>query len=374
MVSRQRILFLYAKTGAGHRAGALAVAEALQQRHGAEVDISSCDGLQALGLWPFDHFAQWWPAMLKLGGIPWGVFYRWTNHPIIPAALARLLLPMTVSRVAALLAMHSPKVIVSFHPLYTHTVTAVLRGMSRPVPFVSVVLDLVSIHAAWCSPSCSQVFVPTPQAAMRVLGWGLAPERVTCTGLPVAAHFVTATHLEPVAARARLGLPLHGPMVLATGGGDASGPLLEVVRLLAAKVPHINLVVITGNNVSLRRDLIRANLDVRVEGFVENMELWMRAADILLTKAGPNTMAEAMVMGLPSVLYHAIPGQETGNVQWAISHGAALWAPRPSEATEAIITLLSDKPRRNDMSEAALKLARPNAAIAVGEGVWQLIA
>ncbi|HOS79811.1 MAG TPA: glycosyltransferase [Anaerolineae bacterium] len=372
--SRRRFLFLYSETGAGHRSGALAVREALQQRHGAEVEITLCDGLQTLGRWPFDRFPRWWPAMTRLGGAPWGAFYGLTNHPLVPQVLARLLLPLTAGPVARLLAAHPAEGVVSFHPLFTHTFGMILQRRYPATPLVNVVLDLVSIHAAWCAPVCARIFVPTAEAAARALAWGMAPERVICAGLPVHSRFVTAARLDPAVARARLGLPEQPPMVLVTGGGDAPGPLLRLVRAVRKAAPQAQLIVITGRNAALRQALVAREPGVRVEGFVGNMELWLRAADVLLTKAGPNTLAEALIMGLPMVLYQAIPGEETGNVEWTVSRGAAVWAPQPQRAAEAVAAVLADPARRAGMQAAALTLARPAAADVIAAALWQFVA
>lgn len=369
---RRRLLFLYSSTGAGHRSAALAVREALVQRYGPAAEVALCDGLQATGRWPFDHFPRWWPAMVRLGGMPWGAFYRLTNHPAIPRSMARLLLPYTAPPLTRLLAEHPAEIIVSFHPLFTHTVSAVLRRSDSQTPLVSVVLDLVNIHTAWCAPDCARIFVPTAEAAARAVAWGMSPARVQCAGLPTHPRFAAAAHLERAAARAPLGLPPTGPVILATGGGDAGGSLLKVIQTLARRLPHAHIVAIAGNNSALQRALARQHPAVRVEGFTENMELWMRAADVLLTKAGPNTLAEALVLGLPMVLYRAIPGQETGNAAWVTAHGAGLWAPRPTRAAAAVAALLADDTRRANMAAAALRLAQPAAAAAIGEALWQL--
>jgi 1,2-diacylglycerol 3-beta-galactosyltransferase len=112
--------------------------------------------------------------------------------------------------------------------------------------------------------------------------------------------------------------------------------------------------------------------NLRVLGFQEQMPLWMRAADILVTKAGPNTLAEAFLMGLPAVMYHAIPGQEAGNPGFVEKHGAGVWAPKPKLAAEAVMGLLADARARNRMAEAARSLARPQAADAIARALWEL--
>jgi 1,2-diacylglycerol 3-beta-galactosyltransferase len=53
------------------------------------------------------------------------------------------------------------------------------------------------------------------------------------------------------------------------------------------------------------------------------------AADVLVTKAGPGTICEALNAGLPMALYSRLPGQEEGNIDYVCKNGAGVWAPHP---------------------------------------------
>lgn len=373
-IKTRRFLFLYSCTGGGHRAGARAVSAAMNASYGPRAAITLCDGLEASKRWPFNRFPKWWPAMVRFQGRPWRWFYECTNRPAIPTAMARLLLPYTAPPLQRLLAQNPAEVITSFHPLFTHTLAALLQRQPHAPPLASVVLDLVTIHAAWCAPTCARIFVPTAEAAARALAWGIQPTRVQCTGLPAHPRFAEAAQRDVVAVRTELGLPLEKPIVLIMGGGDAIGPFPALVRAVTLSCPQAHIVVIAGKNAALRQTLMQEQLRIQVEGFIENIELWMRAADVLLTKAGPNTLAEACIIGAPMVLYHAIPGQETGNVDWVVSHGAAWWAPKPQQAAAAVATLLADTQQRAQMRAAALRLARPSAAATIAAALWELAA
>jgi 1,2-diacylglycerol 3-beta-galactosyltransferase len=89
---------------------------------------------------------------------------------------------------------------------------------------------------------------------------------------------------------------------------------------------------------------------------------FMRAADILVTKAGPGTISEALNAGLPLILYSRLPGQEDGNVSFVISEGAGVWAPRPTQIASAVSEWLLDPAKRAQACAASRRLARPQAA------------
>ena len=71
-------------------------------------------------------------------------------------------------------------------------------------------------------------------------------------------------------------------------------------------------------------------------GFVNNMEEWMSAADVIVTKAGPGTIAEAIVSNLPIVLNGFIPCQEFGNVNFVTSRGLGAFEGDPMRIAEVL--------------------------------------
>jgi 1,2-diacylglycerol 3-beta-galactosyltransferase len=72
-------------------------------------------------------------------------------------------------------------------------------------------------------------------------------------------------------------------------------------------------VVICGRNEKLMEKLNASTwspeMNVVVKGFVDNMHQWMGASDCIITKAGPGTIAESLICGLPLLLNGFVPGQ-----------------------------------------------------------------
>ena len=97
-------------------------------------------------------------------------------------------------------------------------------------------------------------------------------------------------------------------------------------------------------------------------GFVDNMAEWMRAADLVVTKAGPGTISEALCSGLPMLLTWYIPGQERGNLEWVVDIGAGRYVPGARELVDALAELsLPGSPGLAAMRSAVAEVARPDA-------------
>ncbi len=115
--------------------------------------------------------------------------------------------------------------------------------------------------------------------------------------------------------REDLGLESDLPTCLIVGGGDGMGGLVQISCALGKKLgasdcygeTQYQMVVVCGNNREAKEALERVNwgsgVNVNVQGFVNNMDEWMNAADCLVTKAGPGTIAEASICGLPCMLF-----------------------------------------------------------------------
>jgi 1,2-diacylglycerol 3-beta-galactosyltransferase len=92
------------------------------------------------------------------------------------------------------------------------------------------------------------------------------------------------------------------------------------------------------------------------------MPIFMSASDALITKAGPGTISEGFIKGLPLILYSKVTGQEDGNVEYVVQNGAGVWAPRPREVVDTLRTWVNDPEAMQRTAEISLSLAKPEAS------------
>jgi 1,2-diacylglycerol 3-beta-galactosyltransferase len=92
----------------------------------------------------------------------------------------------------------------------------------------------------------------------------------------------------------------------------------------------------------------------------------MRAADVIVTKAGPGAISEAVACELPIVLTGALPGQEKGNIDFVLQNGLGVLAPTPESVTHHLTALL-DTPgwQLDQMRARARAISRPRATFDV---------
>mmetsp|Transcript_33076 Transcript_33076/g.47841 ORF Transcript_33076/g.47841 Transcript_33076/m.47841 type:complete len:501 (-) Transcript_33076:305-1807(-) len=114
-------------------------------------------------------------------------------------------------------------------------------------------------------------------------------------------------------------------------------------------------------------------VDVIGLGFVTNMAEYMAASDVLVTKAGPGTIAEAAAVGLPVMLTSFLPGQEEGNADFVIEKqfGALVPDYDPTAIADEVCDWLSNEGKLADMSRSASVAGVPLAAKDIARKIGQ---
>lgn len=326
----KRALLLISDTGGGHRSAANALAAALEETQLPHRYEPRIEDVAAHCAFPLTQLGLGYSMALRYAPPVYGALYYATNGRRRYKALVRFCEPLYRERLRDLFVEYQPDVIVSVHPLLNH---AALRARDdariQHVPVVTVITDLGKVHESWLVPEADAVVVPAREVYQRALSRGVPPERLRLLGHPIHPKFddVTGSKAD---LREQLKLPAHAPVVMLMAGGEGGGKLLSTALALARARLPIELVVVCGRNepLALKLGELSATLPtpMHVLGFTDKVPEYFRAVDLLVTKAGPGTLAEANAAQLPVVVYDYIPGQERGNVDFVRQNGLGVIA------------------------------------------------
>jgi 1,2-diacylglycerol 3-beta-galactosyltransferase len=363
-----KILVLFSDTGGGHRSAAQAVIEVLEEKHSGEFALDMVDVFKAYAPYPLNRMPDLYPAMVKLPNL-WRLGYRMFDGRRRTEVVMDSVWPWVRPAAKQLVREHPADLVLCVHPLFNAPVLRAL-GKHRP-PFITVVTDLVTTPHYWFHRRVDVCVVPTEEVRRNALKSGLSTDQVKLLGLPVGKRFLQPGNKMEI--RKRLGWPLDRPMVLLIGGGEGMGPLYDTAQSIATLNPECALAVIAGKNEKLKQRLENAawKIPVFIYGFTKEMPDFMKATDILVTKAGPGTISEALVSGLPMVLYSRIPGQEDGNVRYVVEEGAGRWAPGAEKTAKAVRRWIIHPSFKESAAAACLRIARPRAANDIADLIWE---
>jgi len=363
------VLFLFSDTGGGHRTAAEAIDRALHRlAQGRPVRSDMVDAFAACGIFPLREGIKSYGALLNVQPSPYPALFHLSNGRTRARIMTELGKPFIRHNFRQLVERLDPSLVVSVHPLLNELARETIDEMGSRAPLITVITDLVTIHHAWTSDSAADQYVVASAEAARVcVSRGIPADRVHNLGLPIRDGFSPST--DPTADKRALGLDPARRTLLVMSGGEGGGRLRSIVRQVAGTMRALNLqvVAICGRNEGLRERMLalapRFGPDAKVLGFVDNIADYMRAADALLSKAGPGTIAEAAACGLPIIICDYISGQEAGNLGFVESRAAGVVA---LEARDVSATLRrffgSDPGVLQSYRRSALESARPHAA------------
>lgn len=364
---KPRILFLFSDTGGGHRSATEAIIEALQQEYPDQFEWEMVDIFKDYAPLPLNRMPDWYPYMVLAPNL-WGASFKITDGRVRARAITTTMWPVAARTARNIINNHPSDLVVSVHPL---AVSWILRALGpvRP-PFITVVTDMVTTHALWYDKRSDVILVPTDKAKTRALGNGILEERVKVVGQPIARKYCAPIG-NKAELREKLGWPLDKLIVLAVGGGDGMGPLGQTARAISESGLDLGLVIVTGRNERLKKSLESAHwkIPTKIYGFTKELPDFMRAADVLVTKAGPGTIAEAMNAQLPIIMYARLPGQEDGNVTYTVAEGAGVWAPTPHSVVATLEKWVREPDSRIPFVEACKRVSKPNSSIDIAHEI-----
>jgi len=401
LIGPQRtILFLIADTGAGHRSAANAIRNAItfitqkkqeewliQEQAGEEEQksmpaqpgyrIEIVDVFQEYSRFPLREAVKLYGPAIRYRPKLYGRIYQFSNQAQRFSAMKTVSTPLIHNGLLRLIKSVKPDVIVSVHPLLNHVTIRILQDLDVHIPFITVVTDLVSVHHAWFAPGADAYIVPTTYAKELALKQGMDPVRVHLMGMPIDPKFTLSPESKQELQR-KLGLKPDLPVVLLIGGGEGAMGLRSAVHAISQARLPVQLLIISGRNkrlyVQLQRTRSSLHVPARVFGFVQNMQEMMHASDIIVTKAGPGTICEALACNLPIILSGYVPGQEEGNVTYVVENNVGMLAYDSVELINILRRLLKPGSEllRQEI-ENARHICRPGASFDIANCILSFL-
>ena len=237
--------------------------------------------------------------------------------------------------------------------------SAYARRQGQPIPLWGVITDFLP-HRFWHVPPDEHIryVVPTETAVQRLMILGTPADRIHTFGIPIQADVLVA--------RRRTVSRENGRRVLVMGGSRGLGARFATIRHLDRAAADFTIDVVTGTNRRLRKQLLAARHKfkhpIRIRGYVKDAMALMRRASLLIGKPGGLTSAEAMASGTPMLIIRPLPGQERGNTEMLVRHGAAIHLDRDRDLPGVVASLIANPALLDMMADRARAVGKPDAA------------
>lgn len=296
----------------------------------------------------------------------WSFLYAKTDRPSRDSLLGKLKRAaekLNTRKLNAEIERLAPDVILCTHFLPAELLSR-QKAKGRVLPPLWVQVTDFDVHALWVHPFVDRYCVASEEVAFRLADRGVAPEKISVTGIPVMPQFNAP--LDRATCARELGVAPSEFTVLMMAGGAGVGGLDDLAgRLL--RIPNApQLIALAGRNAELLKRLqkLAARHPGRLFplGFTTTVERVMTAADLVVTKPGGLSVSECLAKRRPMLLVSPIPGQEERNADYLLEAGAAIKAVDGATLEFKLVRLMAEPARLEAMSAAAARIGRPRAA------------
>ncbi|MEO6728791.1 MAG: glycosyltransferase [Candidatus Dojkabacteria bacterium] len=240
---------------------------------------------------------------------------------------------------------NKPDVVISIHPIVSAALNKVKTHNEAEFKSVTVITDLVTLFRGWADTSSDLVFAPTKESVNNLINFGVDVKNIKFPLFPINPNMEKAEERNSIFKS--LGLDPTKKTVLLTGGGFGIESLKKAISNISKKFQDLQIILIAGKNINFKsylEDKYKNNKNIKILGYVNNMQDFIFVSDIVIGKPGPATILEFEVFNKKAILTKKIGEQEIGNIAYAKSNPNFRYIGEDwSKLEETIMDLLDKK-------------------------------
>jgi len=363
----KKILILYISEYSGHFHAAKALEKALSAANG-RLTIKMVNALEYTNPILGKLINKAYLEVIRKKPELWGNIYD--NPDVIKKTRGarEALHRFNMSKIKKLIESFDPDIVFCTQAFPCGMVADYKRTSGKNIPLVGILTDHAP-HSYWLFDEVDFYVVPSKKTAEILERKGIGKDKLKAYGIPVDPKFSERHDKEKIFND--LGLSKDKPIILIMGGSQGLGAIEEVVRSFLQDDKHdYQLIVVSGNNKKLKRKLSRISKKrteyIKILPFVDNIDELMEISNIIITKAGGITTAEALAKKLPILVVDPIPGHERMNTDYLVDEGAAIEVENYGDVHD-IVNILFDSEKLSTIRKNAEKLSMPASALNIAE-------
>lgn len=297
----------------------------------------------------------------------WDLTYRLTNSRQIFKIVNRFVKPF-YSPFYQLLEEKKPDLLISTHPYWNYILEEYDTRFRQKINYLMVITDSITIHYSWLSGVVDFYFVPNQDTKEVLVNNGVEPEKIKVSGFPVNPQLGEVFDREKFLND--LGLNPQVTTILFTLGLGKTEKLIKVIQKLGRYLGlPAQMLVICGKYKDIYEVLNQKKylLPTRIFSWVENMANYLRAADLIVTKAGGAIVTECLAAGKPIIITHITPGQEEGNAELIKRHELGFVETDPDKIVSLIVKLVNSPEKIKELQKRVKEFSLPDAAYQIAK-------
>lgn len=369
-MNRPRILILAASYGSGHAQAAKALQQSFLAQGAADVEIMDLmrKAHPLLNTITTSLYLKS-AAISKFGLDYYGWSYYITRNAKPNLAWSRYLNSLGKKTLKEKLVRETPAAVINTFPF------GAAPELCRPlgIPCFTVVTDF-ALHSRWVHPCTDKYYVATADLKAQIAALGCPEQRIEVSGIPIRSFFGNALRSGPNSFSQQFD-PAR-KIVLFAAGAYLFKEVSDIVRSVQSAA-DCQIAVVCGKNRKLEQKLRNqwaGQAGIRIFGYVEAIHELMAIAACMITKAGGLTLAEAIALQLPLLIFRPFAGQEKENAVFLARKGAARISTNLAELSGQIVHFLANDRDAKETKRQMAALHRQAAAAFIAKDILRTIA
>jgi processive 1,2-diacylglycerol beta-glucosyltransferase/1,2-diacylglycerol 3-beta-galactosyltransferase len=350
-----KYLFLYLKTGGGHLAPAKAVAEKIKTKKKTNVEIDLVDGLSESNILIKKIVEDGYKTAVNRAAWTFEFLYALHKIQAISGLTATIISIFVKPAIRRQILETKPKKIVIFHFFLIKPVYEILQKFNLNIPVITVVTDPFTAHPMWFLRKEQNYVVFSELLKDKCIEQGIDKNNLHVFPFVLNSKFSEkVTDAKKAKIRRELGFKSDSKVVLIIGGGDGMPKGKKILKKIIAKNIDAEISIVCGKSIKLYESankLINKKglTNIKVYGFVDFVHSLISISDIVITKCGPSTAMEILIMGKVPVINNYIWEQEKGNMEFVCRHNMGILEKNTSYLPDVLQKLLTDNEFYNSL-------------------------
>ena len=346
------ILILSASTGGGHMRASKAI-ESYMIKQDKDINVKIVDSLLYISPILNKTITSGYVYLATKTPKLYGKLYDLSNKDRKFSNFVTRINNIFANKLLPLIDDFKPDVIITTHPFPTEMVSRLKLKNEINIPLICIMTDYAP-HKAWLSEKVDAYIVANDDMVAKMVAQGVSEEHIYPYGIPVDEVFFEEEEKQLVLEE--LNLDKNLPTILMMAGSFGVANVFDIYANIIDIDLDFQIILVTGKNKKLYNQFEEvvgnSPKNTKLIYFTNEINKFMQASDIIITKPGGLTVTEALACNIPMAIFDAIPGQEEENAEFLIKHNMAVRISDGNSCREAIVRLLEDNGKLENMKEA----------------------
>ncbi|MFA6255634.1 MAG: glycosyltransferase [Candidatus Absconditabacterales bacterium] len=343
---KKKYFFLYIQAGGGHISTAKAIARYMDKHYSSAIDPVLIDGFTEAPGWLKNIIIDGYKKSQTTGQRVYEFLYRCNKRRFIAKICQVILSRLLQGYIKRLIIKERPDHIVILHFFLVRPTVHMIKKLKLDIPVTTIITDPFTIHKLRSLDKKMNYVVFSDQAKDRIVKRGVASEQVKICPVILKEEFSHPLSSEKVREKKKeLGLSSEKKVIFIMGAGDGMPKGEKIVQEIIDTKINAQIMIVCGKNQKLFRDTQaiahqHPEYMIKIFGFVDFMYDLVNVADIIITKGGPATLMEILMMNKIPVINSYIWEQEKGNVDFIVHNNVGFYQPNIKKMVKIVDEML----------------------------------